>query len=1304
MNKPPDPDPASSPERSPHSLRWISQDYGVLRREARRGTVYDAVIVGSGYGGAMAAQAFAGLQDCTGRALRVCVLERGREYAPGMFASSLQELPPHVRVHRRERGKALGRPDALLDVRVGPHVCTLVGNGLGGTSLINAGVMEKPRWLRGQPVPEALRRDLEDEGFLREVKEALHASATLVADHPRLQRQRLPKAQALWKVARNSGLPFRDAEITVQTRAGDPDVPACTLCGDCMTGCNVGAKRSLDTTVLARAHAAGVELFTGGIVLKVEPHPEGGWVLHTAYTDSSLRERHGLQHVRARKVVLAAGTLGSTEILMHSRAALQLSRRLGAGFSCNGDNLVAVQGARRPTHTTTDEWDPLRERKVGPTITGVVEIPGGPLLEEFSVPAPLKRLFDETVTTARLLQRLSRWPFRTASQRRQGLDSMAVDPEAMERTLLVGVVGHDEAQGRIVLPDDDRLEGTAGIEWSAVRDSPMMERAYERAREALARAAPPGADILPNPLWQPVAPAMASLVKERGPVLTVHPLGGCPMGASHVDGVVNEFGQVFRADGEPAAVYEDLVVLDGSILPCSVGANPALTIAAVSLRAARTLARRWGWSDAGQGRVDPQAAERLLRERPFATEPLQFDIQQLPAARTRPEYRPPAACTPPRPRPTDVELVERLCGAAGEQGQYWVELTLRYGTLPLATLTGQAERTLQLDPKDSWIRIYDNRDDARRRLLTLSEPDRRAQALFEGRVGGRLTIAEPFGGIAEPAYALAAAYAWFINRGRRELWDWITGRQDGGFQLSAFIGSAGRAGERRVFRYALEVLDAHGPGRHLLRPGTPIQGSKCLTYGLRSNPWRQLTELRLHGFPLGPAEPVLRLDGRFIAKLGVPLLRITQQENQVVALADVASFALCWLRMLASIHLWSFRAPDRAPPRPPQLLPGPIAGVAAPVVTELALEDPGSPVPASVRLTRYPNPGRPPVALIHGYSASGNTFTHEAVPEPLARHLWKAGRDVWVLDLRTSCALPTALQPWHFEDAAFADLPRAIQHIAQATGQRVGVFAHCIGAVMLSMALLVDPDELPRFANGPDDAPTPRRAAPELRRLKDNIDRIVLSQKGPMLVYCDDNVLRAYFMRVLRKLVFPDDYQFEVAQSPTLAGGLMDRLLATLPYPPEEFARENPAVPWRRTPWAGFRHRMDALYARDFSLANIDDRTLDAIADLFGPLNLDTVAQAIHFTRRNTITDRTGRPFDTSATALRARWPLRGTVSIHGRDNGLVDVKTVDAMRSQFAYAGIPYQAIEIPGYGHQDCLIGRDAARDVFPHIAANL
>jgi len=1022
--------------------------------------------------------------------------------------------------------------------------------------------------------------------------------------------------------------------------------------------------------------------------------------------------------VRAHKVVLAAGTFGSTEILKRSRRQVALPEaKLGTGFSCNGDNLIAVHGTRHVTNTTTDETVPLAERRVGPTITGVVAIEDGPLLEEFSVPAPLKRLFDESVTTARLLQRLTKWPGRTPGQQRHNLDSMAVDPDAMQRTLLVGVIGHDEAAGAIVVPEDCDVEGIAGVLWPKAGDSPMVNDGYQKACAALQRATPPEADILPNPLWQPVSQEMASLVKERGPLLTVHPLGGCPMAASAEEGVVDEYGQVFRGSAG-TAVHDGLVVLDGSILPGSVGANPALTIAGVAFRAARALARQWAWSAPETNAQAGQAqAERLLIEPPLATAPSQLAPSTFAGARTRPEYRSPAQCTPsPDRRSTRVELMERLCGAAGEQGQYWVELTLCFVHADLADLTGQASRTVMLDEPRSWIRIYDNaRHDARRRLMTLAEADRTAQARFTANLSGSLTIGEPGSDLERFFWSLGAAAAWFVNRGTRELWDVAMGRFEQKFNPMSFFRSAGRAGERRVFTYDLAVQG--GSGDALLAPGARIRGTKCLTYGLRSNPWLQLLQLRLHDFPLGPAEPVLQLDARFVAKQGVPLLRVIEQENQVLALADLASFFLCWLRMLVSIHLWSFRAPDRMVPRPdrfqgparpdndPRLLPRAIPGVDAPQLTWLPLEDdPSSPVFASALLTRYARPGGPPVVLLHGYSASGSTYTHDAIPEPLARYLWNHGHDVWVLDMRTSAGMATARLPWHFEDAAFADLPLAVDHIAQATGQPVNVFAHCIGAVMLSMALLTDPADLGRFRNGRDEPPTPKRFPEQLQRLKGNIRRIVLSQKGPMLVYCDDNVARAYFMRALRKVVFPDDYQFEVKPDATLAGSLLDRVLATLPYPPEEFARENPWVPWQRAPWAGFRHRMDALYARDFSLAHIDDRTLAAITELFGPLNLDTVAQAIHFARRNTITDRTGRPFDTSGPVLAARWPRGGTVSIHGCDNGLVDVKTVDAMRAQMAFAGIPYDAIEIAGYGHQDCLIGRDAARDVFPHIAASL
>ncbi len=1288
--KPPDPDPGPAAG----GLRWLSRDYAELRAGWSERPI-DVLIVGSGYGGAMAAAELAGRRVMDGgalRPLRVCVLERGNEYAPGMFASSLQELPPHVRVHRGGHDRTFGPLDALLDVRVGPDVCTLVGNGLGGGSLINAGVMEKPRLADCQRLPKALRDDLDDE-FLEGVKARLAASTQLHA-HPGVPPGGLPKTQALHKLVRAADagrVEFRAAAITVQVAedAADPDVPPCTLCGDCMTGCNVGAKKSLDTTLLREAWRKGAEIYTGGSVLRLRRSgvKDGRWSVSTVYTDESLRRRHQPLDILVQRVILAAGTLGSTEILLRSRSSsLQFSRKLGEQFSCNGDNLVAVHGGPDRVHATTRESEPLRERQVGPTITGVADL-RGVLLQEFAVPAPLKRLFEETVTTARLLDDLGRPPqgSRTGPD---GCDSFGVDAAAMERTLLLGVIGHDESCGRLVLDEprrrDDRrqAEGRLEVRWPQLRHSHQLEHGVAAAKARVERAQGAQASVLPNPLWRLLPRDMEFLVQgERGPVLTVHPLGGCPMGESVQDGVVDDRGRVFDADADDGTgVHEGLVVLDGSVIPASLGANPALTIAAVARRAAGLLATEWGFTPAG-------APTRTLPRRPV--------------------FRPPEHCTPPRPRETEVEIAERLIGRSG---RHLVELTLRYAPATVAAMMSGQRPKLQVDPQRSFIRVFAGDEETRRRLITWSEPRRDDHALAVARVHGDLDLLRQEPGT--PGWRQWKAAACFVvNRGMREAWDaYVVRTLQQTVKRSQFFAVAARAAEARCFDYTVQVGDIvkqPADGRALLKTGDVLKGAKRLTYGLYSNPWRQLTELKLTQWPATLGAGKLTLDGRFLARQGFPLVRITRQENQVVALAELASWAACWVRMLVSIHLWSFRAPDPAPAVRPALLPSALpTRLPAPDIEEIELEPPRQGVAVRLRLTRYARPGARPVALIHGYSASGTTFTHDALPKPLALHLYERGHDVWVLDLRTSAGMPSARLPWHFEDAALADIPVAIARIRAVTqAPQVDVFAHCIGAVMLSTALLTHPADLWKFdlVDPGGEGPRAKRHPEELRALRGSIGRVVLSQKAPSLVYSDGNVLRAYFMRVLRHVILPEDYQFNVpSETRGVGGGLLDRVLATIPYPDSEFRRENPFLPpWKRAPWAAFRHRMDALYARDFSLGNVTGKTLRAIHDLFGPLNLDTVAQAIHFARTNTITDASGRAIDTQGTTLAERWPRHGTLSIHGAENGLADVATLDVFERQMQRAGVPLQVRRLAGYGHQDCLIGRHAERDVFIHIS---
>lgn len=105
---------------------------------------FDVLIVGSGYGGAVAAAGLAGSRD-KGKLVKVGVLERGKEYLPGSFPGHLRDLAGHVRFNTPNGAVPVGNREGLFDVRVGPDVSALVANGLGGGSLINAGVMVAPR-------------------------------------------------------------------------------------------------------------------------------------------------------------------------------------------------------------------------------------------------------------------------------------------------------------------------------------------------------------------------------------------------------------------------------------------------------------------------------------------------------------------------------------------------------------------------------------------------------------------------------------------------------------------------------------------------------------------------------------------------------------------------------------------------------------------------------------------------------------------------------------------------------------------------------------------------------------------------------------------------------------------------------------------------------------------------------------------------------------------------------------------------------------------------------------------------------
>src|SRR6185295_4253324 len=114
---------------------------------------------------------------------------------------------------------------------------------------------------------------------------------------------------------------------------------ACTGCGNCVTGCNDGAKNTVLMNYLPDAHAHGAEIFTEVDVWTVEPTRRGAWLV-SFHVRGQGRDVFAApaQFVSADVVVLAAGTFGSTGILLRSaRAGLPVSEQLGQRFTGNGD-------------------------------------------------------------------------------------------------------------------------------------------------------------------------------------------------------------------------------------------------------------------------------------------------------------------------------------------------------------------------------------------------------------------------------------------------------------------------------------------------------------------------------------------------------------------------------------------------------------------------------------------------------------------------------------------------------------------------------------------------------------------------------------------------------------------------------------------------------------------------------------------------------------------------------------------------------------------------------------------------------
>lgn len=1151
----------------------LSTPIGELRSE------YGVVVVGSGYGGAIAAYRMAEHAKARGNgngpAFSVCVLERGIERQagefPSSFAGSLKEIQADTKVAR------LGRRTGLFDFRMNRDISVLVGCGLGGTSLINAGVMLEPSdtVLKHDDWPAALRGTGVIERHFETVRQALGVSLSPTDVD-------LDKAKWLSKAATLLSAKVTQAPIAVSftTKINQFNVQQqrCVLCGNCITGCNHSAKNNVAMNYLPGAANAGAAIFCGIETRAIEQAEDGWWRVHVRLNDRTFRPFGRPEMIiRARLVFLGAGTLGSTEILLRSqrRYNLPLSHQLGRRFTGNGDVIAfSYNTPERVNGFGHRQYVPCNAA-VGPTIAAIFDDNGAPdrtvaMIQEGAIPGalglPLRFGAPVMARATRLLADAS-FDFRFRHIWRE-LDSMirGVRHGALARTQTFLAMGHDDGRGQMQLKDD-RLR----IAWE--------QAGYQKIYQDIARRLQAITTVMKgryviNPFW-------SRFFGRR--LMTVHPLGGCCMADDAGRGVVNADGLAF--DGTSGTtVHDGLYVCDGSIVPTSLGTNPALTISALAehIAARATTSTRLSHAPApstgAPGKIHRATpgihyAERLRGRLRLAGRETRFKLvlhlssEDVEALVTSTEHK--------------VQIV----GIA-----FTPDLDERRWAVSEGSLN-----ILLDDPRtvDTKLLVY---------RLTLTGSDGRQLFLRGHKVVSHATL-------------------------KRNLWRTVTRvpfviygerprepEHGASIDVCAFVEKWDRQGVLEAPAIGAGALTSTVLDAIRLALSTTIVREERMSQQLR---WMWRFNWRLFTRPV--------LDLRF------PLIRPTRKINPFEKQSKATAFDPA-----ADVHVDDTQTPPR------------------------------------FRLTWYLGAGRQskrrPVLLAPGFGMSADAFR---VGEPsIAEYLHTRDYDVWLLDYRGSDKLDISLTQFTLDELA-DDFGDAIERLYEEYGKRtqVRVVAHCVASLAMQMALLKS----------------------DLQQK--GLHSVILSQSFAFIDPPWPNRVKAR-MRLpdlLAFLNFRPVLTSDFDRRSSYGTRLLDRLLRF--YPSHERCGE------------GVCRRLLFMYGEVIRHDQLDHATHASLYDMFDRANLRTFSHLAKIFARGHIVDRFGKnTYLTHDAGKHIRVPI---TLLQGTKNGLFRPRGATLTRDWLvAHGGFgtgnadKFVLEAVPGYGHLDNFIGRNAARDVFWRI----
>ena len=536
---------------------------------------FDVVVIGSGFGGSVAALR---LRE---KGYTVAVLEAGRRFEDKDFPKTSWRLrkflfAPALGLYGIQRIHAL--PDVLI----------LCGAGVGGGSLVYANTLYQPG----------------DKYFDDPQWKSITDWKSELTPFYELARRMLgveinpyfsPSDQAMKDVAEQLGVghTFTLAPLGIHFGKGEgiespdpyfggvgPARTGCTNCGSCMTGCRHNAKNTLPKNYLGLAEKAGAEVFPLTTATKLEQRGDGSWKITTKKTDDVFGSR-GKTFI-ARDVVMAAGTY-NTQKLMHTFKATTLPKISDFLGNLSRTNSEALTGAIMPTTK--------------------IDFSRGAAITSSFYPSPDTHVepvrYGKGSNSMGLLQTLLTDGWTSKERRRHWVKQFVAQPSLFakilnvhkwsERTVITLVMQNVDSSIKVFMK-----RGIFGNKLTSTNDSEHPNATYiPAANETIKKVAENYGGI--------AAGTVGDLI---GAPFTAHFVGGCVIGTDENSGVIDPYHRVYN--------YPTLHVVDGSTITANLGVNPSLTITA---QAERAFAM---WPNKGESDPRPAQGATYSRISPIA--------------------------------------------------------------------------------------------------------------------------------------------------------------------------------------------------------------------------------------------------------------------------------------------------------------------------------------------------------------------------------------------------------------------------------------------------------------------------------------------------------------------------------------------------------------------------------------------------------------------------------------------------------------------------------------------------------------